>query len=200
MSPYVFALTTTHPVFLYRSGASLTLVYGRRYGIIGRNGVGKSTLLRHIALRDVPVPAHITILFVEQEVLASLFTQPLYPLRPVYFRSSEMRPRPLTPSCTPTYGANTSFVKNRLLTHVSPHSTPPLPPLRPQKMTPRAMSSPIASPKCIHGLPIWMQHQVRHVLRRCLLGLDSVTLIKRDQRRASLVGGGCDWRLQEHCL
>jgi ATP-binding cassette subfamily F protein 3 len=31
-------------------------------------GVGKSTLLRHIALREVPVPAHITILFVEQEV------------------------------------------------------------------------------------------------------------------------------------
>ncbi|KAH9855813.1 P-loop containing nucleoside triphosphate hydrolase protein [Lenzites betulinus] len=46
------------------SGASLTLAYGRRYGIIGRNGVGKSTLLRHIALRDVPIPAHITILFI----------------------------------------------------------------------------------------------------------------------------------------
>lgn len=51
-----------------RSGASLTLAYGRRYGLIGRNGVGKSTLLRHIALREVPVPSHITILFVEQEV------------------------------------------------------------------------------------------------------------------------------------
>ncbi|KAI0825394.1 P-loop containing nucleoside triphosphate hydrolase protein [Trametes gibbosa] len=51
------------------SGASLTLAYGRRYGIIGRNGVGKSTLLRHIALRDVPIPAHITILFVEQEIV-----------------------------------------------------------------------------------------------------------------------------------
>jgi ATP-binding cassette subfamily F protein 3 len=31
-------------------------------------GVGKSTLLRHIAMREVPIPAHITILFVEQEV------------------------------------------------------------------------------------------------------------------------------------
>lgn len=31
-------------------------------------GVGKSTLLRHIALREVPIPAHISILFVEQEV------------------------------------------------------------------------------------------------------------------------------------
>lgn len=52
-----------------RAGASLTLAYGRRYGLIGRNGVGKSTLLRNIALREVPVPAHITILFVEQEVM-----------------------------------------------------------------------------------------------------------------------------------
>ncbi|KAF9242371.1 P-loop containing nucleoside triphosphate hydrolase protein [Melanogaster broomeanus] len=51
------------------SGASLTLAYGRRYGLIGRNGVGKSTLLRHIAMREVPIPAHITILFVEQEIV-----------------------------------------------------------------------------------------------------------------------------------
>lgn len=51
-----------------RSGASLTLAHGRRYGLIGRNGVGKSTLLRHIAMREVPIPSHITILFVEQEV------------------------------------------------------------------------------------------------------------------------------------
>lgn len=51
------------------SGASLTLAHGRRYGLIGRNGVGKSTLLRHIALREVPIPSHITILFVEQEVV-----------------------------------------------------------------------------------------------------------------------------------
>ncbi|KIM51677.1 hypothetical protein SCLCIDRAFT_1166571 [Scleroderma citrinum Foug A] len=51
------------------SGATLTLAYGRRYGLIGRNGVGKSTLLRHIAMREVPIPAHITILFVEQEIV-----------------------------------------------------------------------------------------------------------------------------------
>jgi len=31
-------------------------------------GVGKSTLLRHIAMREVPIPPYITILFVEQEV------------------------------------------------------------------------------------------------------------------------------------
>lgn len=51
------------------SGATLTLAHGRRYGLIGRNGVGKSTLLRHIAMREVPIPAHISILFVEQEII-----------------------------------------------------------------------------------------------------------------------------------
>ncbi|KAG6814412.1 hypothetical protein H0H92_007415 [Tricholoma furcatifolium] len=51
------------------SGATLTLAHGRRYGLIGRNGVGKSTLLRHIAMREVPIPPHISILFVEQEIV-----------------------------------------------------------------------------------------------------------------------------------
>ncbi|KAI6133867.1 P-loop containing nucleoside triphosphate hydrolase protein [Pisolithus croceorrhizus] len=51
------------------SGATLTLAYGRRYGLVGRNGVGKSTLLRHIAMREVAIPPHITILFVEQEIV-----------------------------------------------------------------------------------------------------------------------------------
>ncbi|PWN96387.1 P-loop containing nucleoside triphosphate hydrolase protein [Tilletiopsis washingtonensis] len=50
------------------SGASLTLAQGRRYGLIGRNGTGKSTLLRNMALREVPIPTHISILYVEQEV------------------------------------------------------------------------------------------------------------------------------------
>ena len=30
--------------------------------LIGRNGVGKSTLLRHIALREVAIPMHISVL------------------------------------------------------------------------------------------------------------------------------------------
>lgn len=38
------------------SGAKLDLAYGRRYGLIGRNGVGKSTLLRNMALREVAIP------------------------------------------------------------------------------------------------------------------------------------------------
>lgn len=51
------------------ANASLTLAHGRRYGLIGRNGVGKSTLLRAMAFREVPIPSHISILMVEQEVL-----------------------------------------------------------------------------------------------------------------------------------
>jgi ATP-binding cassette subfamily F protein 3 len=48
--------------------ASLTLAYGRRYGLVGQNGIGKSTLLRALARREVSIPTHISILHVEQEV------------------------------------------------------------------------------------------------------------------------------------
>lgn len=38
-----------------------------RYGLIGRNGVGKSTLLRAIHSRELPIPENVNIVFVEQE-------------------------------------------------------------------------------------------------------------------------------------
>ncbi|ORY61220.1 ABC transporter [Pseudomassariella vexata] len=47
---------------------NLTLAYGRRYGLVGNNGVGKSTLLRALSRREVPIPTHISILHVEQEL------------------------------------------------------------------------------------------------------------------------------------
>lgn len=50
------------------TGADLTLAYGRRYGLCGRNGYGKSTLLRMISTRQLIIPKHISILHVEQEV------------------------------------------------------------------------------------------------------------------------------------
>ncbi|KAB8076297.1 P-loop containing nucleoside triphosphate hydrolase protein [Aspergillus leporis] len=50
------------------SDASLTLAYGRRYGLVGQNGIGKSTLLRALSRREVPIPSHISILHVEQEI------------------------------------------------------------------------------------------------------------------------------------
>jgi ATP-binding cassette subfamily F protein 3 len=48
--------------------SSLTLAYGRRYGLVGQNGIGKSTLLRALSRREVSIPTHISILHVEQEV------------------------------------------------------------------------------------------------------------------------------------
>ncbi|CAF1035333.1 unnamed protein product [Adineta steineri] len=49
-------------------GGTLDLIYGRRYGFVGRNGLGKSTLLRVMANRNLVLPAHIRILHVEQEI------------------------------------------------------------------------------------------------------------------------------------
>lgn len=49
--------------------ASLSIVNGRRYGLVGPNGKGKSTLLRMIARRQIPVPDYIDVLLVEQEVV-----------------------------------------------------------------------------------------------------------------------------------
>ncbi|CAG8521892.1 5413_t:CDS:10 [Acaulospora morrowiae] len=51
------------------TNATLTLVYGRRYGLVGRNGIGKSTLLRTMSRREISVPTHISILHVEQEMV-----------------------------------------------------------------------------------------------------------------------------------
>ena len=51
---------------------SLTLAYGRRYGLVGQNGIGKSTLLRALSRRELAIPVHISILHVEQEVWDSV--------------------------------------------------------------------------------------------------------------------------------
>lgn len=53
---------------------NLTLAYGRRYGLVGQNGIGKSTLLRALSRREVAVPTHISILHVEQEVRSTYFS------------------------------------------------------------------------------------------------------------------------------
>jgi len=50
------------------SSTNLTLAYGRRYGLVGQNGIGKSTLLRALSKREIAVPTHISILHVEQEI------------------------------------------------------------------------------------------------------------------------------------
>jgi ATP-binding cassette subfamily F protein 3 len=53
-------------------GADLRLVRGRRYGLVGRNGVGKTTLLKHMANFDIEgFPRHHRVLHVKQEVRSS---------------------------------------------------------------------------------------------------------------------------------
>ncbi|KRZ87924.1 ATP-binding cassette sub-family F member 3 [Trichinella sp. T8] len=48
--------------------AKLHLTPGKRYGLVGRNGVGKTTLLKMISGGQIRIPSHISILHVEQEV------------------------------------------------------------------------------------------------------------------------------------
>jgi len=50
--------------------ATLNVVAGRRYGLVGPNGHGKTTLLQHVAQRVLNIPANIDVLLCEQEVKA----------------------------------------------------------------------------------------------------------------------------------
>ncbi|XP_004492011.1 ABC transporter F family member 4 [Cicer arietinum] len=49
--------------------ASVRISHGKRYGLVGPNGMGKSTLLKLLAWRKIPVPKNIDVLLVEQEVV-----------------------------------------------------------------------------------------------------------------------------------
>ncbi|GFS25515.1 ATP-binding cassette sub-family F member [Elysia marginata] len=50
--------------------ADLHITHGRRYGLVGPNGHGKTTLLKHMASRALQIPANIDVLYCEQEVVA----------------------------------------------------------------------------------------------------------------------------------
>ncbi|KAK8032500.1 ABC transporter [Apiospora arundinis] len=47
---------------------TLELTLGRRYGLLGENGCGKSTLLKAIAAREYPIPEHVDIYLLNQEL------------------------------------------------------------------------------------------------------------------------------------
>jgi ATP-binding cassette subfamily F protein 3 len=51
------------------SECTLTIAFGRRYGLIGRNGIGKTTLLKYLSAKKFEgIPPHLQILHIEQEV------------------------------------------------------------------------------------------------------------------------------------
>jgi len=50
--------------------AELRIIHGHKYGMLGRNGVGKTTLLRHISHKQIEgFPTKVNVLHVEQEVV-----------------------------------------------------------------------------------------------------------------------------------
>ncbi|KAJ4963893.1 hypothetical protein NE237_023832 [Protea cynaroides] len=49
--------------------ASVKISHGKRYGFIGPNGKEKSTLMKLLAWRKIPMPKNIDVLLVEQEVV-----------------------------------------------------------------------------------------------------------------------------------
>ena len=51
--------------------AALKIIAGRKYGLIGPNGMGKSTLLRLINMKRLKIPPCIDLLMVEQEIEGS---------------------------------------------------------------------------------------------------------------------------------
>ena len=53
---------------------TLELNMGRRIGLIGANGSGKSTFLKAIAAREVPIPGHIDIFLLNEEAPPSELT------------------------------------------------------------------------------------------------------------------------------
>lgn len=55
-----------HSQSLIQEG-TIELNFGRRYGLIGANGSGKSTFLKCLAAREVPIPEHIDIYLLSEE-------------------------------------------------------------------------------------------------------------------------------------
>jgi ABC-type molybdenum transport system ATPase subunit/photorepair protein PhrA len=61
-------------VTMYAGGQELLynttvkLVHGVNYGLVGRNGVGKSTLLRNLSSKQIAIPDFVFVMHVEQEI------------------------------------------------------------------------------------------------------------------------------------
>eukprot|EP00804_Cyclotella_cryptica_P011774 CCRYP_011365-RA/>CCRYP_011365-RA protein AED:0.04 eAED:0.04 QI:204/1/1/1/0.83/0.57/7/2476/682 len=60
--------TLQHKGAVMLDGTSIVLNHGNRYGLIGRNGCGKSTLMKALGVRAVPIPTGIDIFHLKEEV------------------------------------------------------------------------------------------------------------------------------------
>ena len=64
--------------------ASFNMIRGRRYALIGRNGKGKSTMLKALAARRVgDIPSNVSMHYVSQEVKLTEETMNMTPLQAV---------------------------------------------------------------------------------------------------------------------
>lgn len=80
--PQVHNLTLRAKGKILLENAHLSITAGRRYGLVGPNGKGKSTLLRMLARRQIPVPDTLDVLLVEQvghHILLLSLALPLIP-------------------------------------------------------------------------------------------------------------------------
>ena len=63
--------TLQHKGMVMLDGTEIVLNHGQRYGIIGRNGCGKSTIMNALGARAVPIPDGIDVFHLKEEVEAS---------------------------------------------------------------------------------------------------------------------------------
>ncbi|GMM54227.1 ATP-binding cassette family ATPase [Maudiozyma humilis] len=61
--------------------STLELNYGRRYGLLGENGCGKSTFLKAIATREYPIPENIDIYLLDEPAEATEYSALEYVVR-----------------------------------------------------------------------------------------------------------------------
>jgi ATP-binding cassette subfamily F protein 1 len=62
------SITIQVPTKTLITDSELKIIYGTKYGLIGRNGHGKSTLLTQIATKQILIPKSLTTFIVEQEL------------------------------------------------------------------------------------------------------------------------------------
>ena len=60
--------TLQHKGLVMLDATSIVLNHGNRYGLIGRNGCGKSTLMKALGVRAVPIPGGIDTFHLKEEV------------------------------------------------------------------------------------------------------------------------------------